>query len=435
MSDREAEILRQQRLVAARLTGSSLNGAAAKPAPSASKQASIVQKNTQRKQLKSVLIQTETSTAAKSNKRPQKRPTMRNKLTSPPMTAAAAIAAAKSRVANTAAISKVKESTNNVTATIDSNDPVKRKTLQLAQLVSASKKTSDQPAIVAGSFGPIEPGDFWKHMRDWDVLTQLVQTKAAKQQQDDASPTSTKKPLPETFVSHGHYMAAWAPLCLAEARAQMVSDASTYTNRIQFVPVTAKTVTKDGSTLDSMRVQVSRKNKKDDLQFMPNDLVLLIPEKSKEQVEGALKGNSTESLRKHGLVGHTEFRRDSIDGLLLRVSKRWWATLGQKDMYLWKLGSNITAVREFSALCRVESLPLKRYILGEHLVDNAHKTAAAAHNKNKHAMLDAMGGTNALGKGFIKYVQNKFNPSQLAAISAAAEEYGDGGFTLCKGRT
>jgi senataxin len=184
-----------------------------------------------------------------------------------------------------------------------------------------------------------------------------------------------------------------------------------------------------------MRVQVHRKDKKEDLQFMPNDLVVLIPDKSKEQVEAALKGNSTiESLRKHGLVGHTEFRRDSMDGLLLRVSKRWWATLGEKDMYLFKLGSNITAVREFTALCRVESLPLKRYILGQHLVDNEHKKVASP-GKNKHAMLDAMGGSDALGKGFIHYVQNKFNPSQLAAISAAAEEYGDGGFTLCKGRT
>ena len=173
-----------------------------------------------------------------------------------------------------------------------------------------------------------------------------------------------------------------------------------------------------------------------DLQFMPNDLVVLIPDKSKNFVENALNDSAVVSrddlstLRKHNLVGHSEFRRDSLDGLLVRVSKRWWATVGTQDMYLLKLGSNITAVREFNALCRVDSLPLKRYILGEHLVDKTNNHARTFAAQNPHDLLETMGGTNALGKGFISYIQNKFNPSQLAAISAAAEEYGDGGFTL-----
>ena len=124
--------------------------------------------------------------------------------------------------------------------------------------------------------------------------------------------------------------------------------------------------------------------------------------------------------------------------LLLKVSKRWWATLGMEDMLLWKLGSNMTALREYTALCRVESIPLRRFLLGQHLVDDdddAHKkdSAAASHDNDTHAMLDKMGGVNALGKGFTKYAQEKFNPSQLAAISASAEEYGNGGFTLTKG--
>jgi len=140
------------------------------------------------------------------------------------------------------------------------------------------------------------------------------------------------------------------------------------------------------------------------------------------------------SLCKHGVVGRTEFRHDSMNGLLLRVSKQKWVTVGQNDMYLVKLRSNITAVCVFTALCQVEALSLKQYILGQHLVDDAHKKVSSS-GKNKHAMLYVMGGSDALGKGFIHYVQHNFNPSQLAVISAAAEEYGDGGFTLCKGRT
>ena len=156
---------------------------------------------------------------------------------------------------------------------------------------------------------------------------------------------------------------------------------------------------------------------------------------ARDQVKVALlRGNVESSLRKFGLVGHTEYSRKSLDGLLLKVSKKWWATLGTEDMLLWKLGSNMTALREFTALCRVESIPLTSLFIGTALGGwrDAKKTAARDTN-NPHAMLDAMGGVNALGKGFTKYAQEKFNSSQFAAISASAEEYGNGGFTLIKG--
>ncbi len=40
---------------------------------------------------------------------------------------------------------------------------------------------------------------------------------------------------------------------------------------------------------------------------------------------------------------------------------------------------------------------------------------------------------NALPVGFRIFIKSKMNTSQLAAITAAAREYGDGGFTLIKG--
>jgi senataxin len=190
---------------------------------------------------------------------------------------------------------------------------------------------------------------------------------------------------------------------------------------------------RDSSTLDSVTVQASRKEEQvKQMSFMANDLCVLIPAESRDRVELALlRGDAESSLRKHGLVGHVEFRRDSLDDLLLKVSKRWWATVGMEDMYLWKLGSNMMALREFTALCRVESIPLRRNPLGHNLVDDAHKTIVA--HDNPRDMLDAMGGVIALGKGFTKYVKEKFNPSQLAAISVSVHQYGDGGFTLIKG--
>jgi hypothetical protein len=106
-------------------------------------------------------------------------------------------------------------------------------------------------------------------------------------------------------------------------------------------------------------------------------------------------------------------------------------------MFLLRIGGNITALREFTALCRVETIPLKRYLLGSHL-ENTQKTTSdfqkTTHLSNqKEALLKKMGGVQALGKGFTEYAQRKFNPSQLMAISASAHGYGDGGFTLIKG--
>ena len=38
-----------------------------------------------------------------------------------------------------------------------------------------------------------------------------------------------------------------------------------------------------------------------------------------------------------------------------------------------------------------------------------------------------------MGKGFYDFARKKFNPSQLGAIAASAEQYGGWGFTLIKG--
>jgi hypothetical protein len=78
----------------------------------------------------------------------------------------------------------------------------------------------------------------------------------------------------------------------------------------------------------------------------------------------------------------------------------------------------------------VESIPLTRHLLGHDLDGRPQAKEAAT---TKAALLNKMGGTTALGKGFTKYVNSKFNQSQLMAISAAAMEYGQGGFTLIKG--
>eukprot|EP00957_Ditylum_brightwellii_P200080 15252663-Ditylum_brightwellii.AAC.1 len=120
-----------------------------------------------------------------------------------------------------------------------------------------------------------------------------------------------------------------------------------------------------------------------------------------------------------------------MDGLALKVSRRLWTLAGGQDMYLLKIGCNVTALREYTALCNVDNIPLISYLLCQKIPHKVQPSKESS-GPNKENMLAIMGGKNALGKGFAKYAYKKFNTSQLGAISAAAREYGDGGFTLVK---
>ena len=63
----------------------------------------------------------------------------------------------------------------------------------------------------------------------------------------------------------------------------------------------------------------------------------------------------------------------------------------------------------------------------------ANKSNVHVKSLSSNDPLSDEGGPNMLGAGFRQYVNGKFNASQKGAISAAAREYGDGGFTLVKG--
>jgi senataxin len=80
----------------------------------------------------------------------------------------------------------------------------------------------------------------------------------------------------------------------------------------------------------------------------------------------------------------------------------------------------------------MKEMPLSKYILSP-----KHKVESPPHKKSLNTSakdpLSESGGSNTLGIGFRIWVKSKFNPSQQAAISAAAREYGDGGFTLVQG--
>jgi senataxin len=346
---------------------------------------------------------------------------------------------------------------------------VASKSNTLAKLVQnvAAKPLEDGDSLSSAAFSSnISPEDFWKNLRDWDFVSDLANQQqwqsSSNASAEESSLIPKKKPLPDTFVSHRHYVAAWAPLCLAESRAQLLSDVLTETaqnsnRRPPLLIVNVETTWKGGSrkkdqglhtdlmTIDSCNVLIKTKHRGDggSLQFFTHDVCCLIPVAHKDIVERLLRGGEVktdtigDSFRKYAIVGHTEVSRKEVNGLIIKVSKRKWAQVGNAEMYLLKIGGNITSLREFTALCAVETIPLKRYLLGQHLEEKdirlANARRAPRPESQKQELLKKMGGVEALGKGFTEYAQKKFNPSQLTAISASAQGYGDGGFTLIKG--
>lgn len=177
--------------------------------------------------------------------------------------------------------------------------------------------------------------------------------------------------IPDTFVSYRQYQALWAPLCLSEARAQIMAEVSSdvpyWTSKNKGpVPVSVVPLKKDvGGHSNFVAVQIFPINKDDKgCNFMVNDIVLLA--KDKIDIINASKGSlypkgakTNGSKDKHdsickesqqpppGILGHAECSRHSVDGLQLKVSRSMWPLVSQnaEKMYLLKLGANVTSFR------------------------------------------------------------------------------------------
>ena len=444
-----------------------------------------MQKRNQATKVHAILTQQQNDNAA--TKSTQKRPTLRSKRplssSTTTTTAEAALAAARSRLDdnNNNNEKEAKPKPTKPASSSSSDALIQRRKATaplLGTLVSASISTSSSvEPHTAGNYGHVEPEDYWRNLRDWDFVTHYCREVSGQRgnhnnnnnnkkdkkdndndnDDDDKNKNNNKKenapkkkPLPNTFISHRHYIASWAPLCLAESRAQLLSECLSSLRRITFVTVVVQTAKKNlGSTLDSLLLQCRPKltaARHENISFLPGDSCILVPLDKVDEVQHFMRTGlvkdavADKSFRSCSLLGHTEHARRSVDGLQLKVSKRWWAKVhseGNEQYGLLKLGNNVTSVREFAALCRIDVLPLKTHLLGQHLKEEEEgadkRNEYKAKRITKAQLLMKMGGVTALGQGFTKYAQKKFNPSQMQAISAAAHEYGEGGFTLIKG--
>ena len=312
----------------------------------------------------------------------------------------------------------------------------------------------------------VHPDKFWAEMRNWDFLSELNTAmksskndpslqKGTKRTHDEISGADKAKAcLPDVFESSVQYKALWAPLLIEEAKAQIMSEvvaaqSSPNTRWIHNGQIAKGTLVNaeistsarsssdyefESSPMEPTVVVRLKRGANMGSQVYPNDLLLFSPNSSSVELalrgiafdaESVSSGSHLTHMKKgrFGFIGRAlNHRSGSVDGLLVRVSQKLWTQFSSlNELFVIKIGSNITAVREFNALMRIEKLPLNEYLLqGKGNVDQ----------DNQQLKSKAL---EELPIGFQAYLKSKANSSQLDAISAAAREYGKGGFTLVQG--
>lgn len=363
----------------------------------------------------------------------------------------------------------------------------------LSNQSTAKYLAKDAPKLLK-HYPKITPDDYWKNLRSWDFIRELnskmSENKAAraggptntnnnsnknkrKREEDkretDASSAKPKeqsiKPIPDKFSSHREYCALWSPLLMMETRAQLLSDAVSdipyWRSKVEKQPIRVKLEVRkkdlEGDH-DAIGLVVKQVVKGDggkeykERMFMANDVVCLVSQE--KMIWDATKGNllsnndnnnNTKQSSTCCIIGHLEHTRRSIENLVITISRKVWKEVGAREMTFLKIGCNITSLREYTALCRMDRLPLADYILCSKMnvqesddEEEKQKDASSTldnvdydgEKQTKKEILQKMGGPISLGKGFVDYARHKFNLSQLKGISASAAEYGDGGFTL-----
>jgi DNA replication protein len=336
---------------------------------------------------------------------------------------------------------------------------------------------------------------YYHTLRQWDFLREFndtqQQSKVHNHQNVSVGTGGMDQPkpskecnqmVPDVFRNCRQYQKTWAPLCLQETKAQYLADVKGRMGEKGFARpwvVSVKPLDRDvGANLDGMTAVISgsaatrmgipvRKERGGEgiNAFVVGDIVCLAREKEVLALasEGQLYNTHTGTrenhyfkghgakVELHGILGHVEYSRKSLDGLKVRISRQQWMKFctGVKleEMYLWNLGGNVTSAREFTALCRINTFSMVPYILcrkmtkardaldllSDSLCGDLSDSNNMGEGLQKDDYLKKLGGNAALGEGFVNHVRHKFNVSQLGAIASAACEYGQGGFTLIKG--
>lgn len=302
---------------------------------------------------------------------------------------------------------------------------------------------------------------YWSSLRRWNFLMDLNQSMSRTNDSSKSHDAQEDPVIPNTFHCVEQYIATWAPLQLKETKAQIISDVCSSLSvgessaRVSCLPVTVapSKQTAVQSRSDCISIKITRRSIEKPqpvsnqsssaiigTEFAANDLVLLVCDPS--LVEQALLGtlqmpvvrssysiNSLLSLaspfvdNRLGIIGIvTTWGKVSDHGLTVSVAKQLWKNKrGSSDLFLLGLGSNVTAFREYKALCNIAQTPMLKHLLAPTTLSSEFQ---ASHDN----------GINHLPIGFRIWAKSKFNTSQRTAISSVAHDFrGNGGFTLIKG--
>jgi len=375
------------------------------------------------------------------------------------------------------------------TSTKHQNTPKSLLKSLLKRPTSAPKlqKTSDSSSIISQQasdipkrsyYQHVHPDKYWSTLRNWDFVRELNDAmkqaqhplnnnnrKGKKRPMDEviSEKSTTNNTLPDSFDSVDHYKAMWAPMLIEEAKAQLLSEvvsaqsssASSIKDKSRlFMGVVAKIElsrsAKDLSIQDGsapieqtavLQIRPIARGARIECGVLPNDLLLFVRDLS--VIEHALRGMALNdnsgpegilgnlSKGRLGFIGQALNRRSegrSADGMQARVSQKIWNQFSSLDsMLVIRLGSTVTALREWHALVKLHEVPLSNYLLDGKV--DVECGPYQSTNSDPLSQADNAG----LPVGFRIYVKAKMNTSQLQAITASVTEYGSGGFTLIKG--
>ena len=246
-------------------------------------------------------------------------------------------------------------------------------------------------------YPPVHPDKYWCCMRSWDFLREFNDAMRNRGSLPKKKETSKKRPLepvamtvtedgknssadplPTIFESVQHYKALWASLLIDEAKAQILSEvvssqSSPSTSWIQGSKVAVGTSARlersrtardhssscgiPNSSEPSVDVHItSTQSAGIGRPVCTNDLLLFVRQLS--TIELAVRGKAFEALDeglgsqelrkgRFGFVGHALNNRSrSLDGLLVRVSQKYWSQFESlNEIFIIPIGSNVTGKR------------------------------------------------------------------------------------------
>jgi hypothetical protein len=281
----------------------------------------------------------------------------------------------------------IAETATTMTPTAVSKTPVKRaKITGQESKATVYENIPHYEAFSKRSYYPqIHPDKYWCCIRSWDFVRDLNDALRNQGPTTKQKETGTKRkseveqnyiePLPEIFETVDQYKALWASLLIDEAKAQLLSEvvssqSSPSTSWIQGNKVVvgtsvrlelSRTARNNSSSYEnpnnlepSVVVQITSTHGSDMVRpISTNDILLFVHQLStidlavRGKAFQALDGNlDNQELQKgrFGIIGHALNNRSrSVDGLLVRVSEKYWSQFATlNEMFLIPIGSNVT---------------------------------------------------------------------------------------------